>query len=180
MCLNTKKRVVAVHHCRSYKNSKTPGFSGAITNNREQADWFSLARIARQLFIPIGPIQEMAEDILQKHNEWILRNFGQDALDLVIDLENKFLSINARAFPSLISAPKKYFVEKDIPEIIDKLRMGMITDLQLDDRLLPGDIRQHEAKEGKLNILNGGFGIALALHRTGELPSLVKGKTCLK
>lgn len=50
----------------------------------------------------------------------------------------------------------------------------MLNDLNVSEILLGGDIRQFEEQGGKINVKTGGFGIALALKRSGDIPFVVK------
>lgn len=152
----------------------TPGFTGAFDLTREQSDWFALSRIARQAFLPIGPVQDLAEDILEKHDRWILRTFGEEALAIIKEIESECKHRGAKPVKSVLSAPREYFGKKDIPKLIKKLRKGIVEGLSENDRLLPGDIRQYESNNGHLNILTGGFGVVMALIRTGNLPTIAK------
>ncbi|UOQ49760.1 class III lanthionine synthetase LanKC [Gracilibacillus caseinilyticus] len=148
----------------------TPGYTGSIDLNRKQADWFALSRIARQVFVPIGPVYDMAEDVLNKHDEWIIRTFGQEALDIIKGIESKCEELEATPIESVLSAPSQFLKKEDLPQIIENLRKGIVADLRDGQRLLPGDIRQFESPNGLLNVLTGGFGAVMALSRTGQLP----------
>jgi serine/threonine protein kinase len=148
----------------------TPGFTGSVKSNREQADWFALLRIVRNVFLPIGPVQDMAESIIQTHDKWILKHFGEEALKIIKEIEAECEKREAKPIDSILSSPEKYFDRNDLPEIISNLREGIVSDLRDGDRLLPGDIRQYESSNGLLNIQTGGFGIIMALARTGTLP----------
>ncbi|MED2039132.1 class III lanthionine synthetase LanKC [Bacillus wiedmannii] len=148
----------------------TPGFTGSVKSNREQADWFALLRIVRNIFLPIGPVQDMAESILQTHDKWIFKHFGEEALKIIKEIEAECEKREAKPIDSILSSPKKYFDKNDLPQVISSLRKGIISDLREGDRLLPGDIRQYESTNGLINIQTGGFGIIMALARTGILP----------
>lgn len=148
----------------------TPGFTSSYEATREQADWFALLRIARHAFAPIGPVQDLAEDILKKHDQWIYQHFGAEALHIIEEIEVECTKRKAIPADSLLSAPEKFFHVDDLPDIIEKIRGGIIAELRDDQRLLPGDIRQFEPN-GFLNVLTGGFGVVLALARTGTLPT---------
>ncbi|ERN52022.1 class III lanthionine synthetase LanKC [Alkalihalophilus marmarensis] len=150
----------------------TPGFVGHPDSTREQADWFALLRIARQAFIPIGPVQDLAESILQKHDDFILDVFGKEAYELIKDIESECLLREAKPVPSILSSPSQTLSLENIPEIIEKLRNGIIHDLGNDSRLLPGDIRQYELTGGLYNAYTGGTGVLLALSHTGDVPSI--------
>lgn len=148
----------------------TPGFVGKSESTREQADWFALLRIARHAFIPIGPVQDLAESILEKHDAVILEKFGRDAYNLVKEIEDICAVKGAKAVPSILSSPSKHVTLDDIPVIIEKLRNGIIKDLSNQSRLLPGDIRQYEFDGGFYNAYTGGAGVLSALSHTGEVP----------
>lgn len=152
----------------------TPGYTGSTDLNRKQADWFALSRIARQVFIPIGPVQDMAEDILYKHDKWILKTFGEEALAIVKEIEGECKKIEATPIKSVLSAPSDFLEKEDLPKIIKNLRNGIVKDLRDGQRLLPGDIRQFESSNGILNVLTGGFGVIMALSRTGQLAPKAK------
>ncbi len=150
----------------------TLGFPGDTDLTRVQADWFAFLRIARYVFLPIGPIQDIAEDILVKHDQWIAYMFGDQATSLIKEIEAECIKRNARPMKSIISAPPKTLRKDDIPDLIHKIRGGMMEDLEEARILLKGDIRQHEFPYGDLNVLTGGFGVILALSRTGKLPHI--------
>lgn len=152
----------------------TPGYTGSTDLNREQADWFALSRIARQIFVPIGPVQDMAEDILGKHDKWILKTFGEEALNIVKEIESECEKRSATPIKSILSAPSDFLKREDLPRVIKNLRNGIVEDLRDGQRLLPGDIRQFELPNGLLNVLTGGFGVVMALSRTGQLPPKAK------
>lgn len=42
---------------------ETPGFVTPLAKTRRQADLFALSRIARYIFLPIGPVQDLSENI---------------------------------------------------------------------------------------------------------------------
>ncbi|MFS1511605.1 class III lanthionine synthetase LanKC [Chengkuizengella sp. SCS-71B] len=148
----------------------TPGFTGAEDSTREQIDWFALLRITRYVFVPIGPVQDMSESILKKHDQWIMKHFGEEAIKIIEDVEAECSKRSVKPLVSILSSPLKYLDKDDLPEVISKLRKGIVHDLRAGIRLLPGDIRQFESSSGLLNVLTGGFGVVMALARTGALP----------
>ncbi|NDI35799.1 class III lanthionine synthetase LanKC [Chengkuizengella sediminis] len=148
----------------------TPGFTGAEDSTREQIDWFALLRIARYVFVPIGPVQDMSECILKKHDQWILKQFGEEAIMIIEDVEAECRKRSVKPMVSILSSPVRYYDKDDLPQVISKLRNGIVNDLREGIRLLPGDTRQFESSSGLLNVLTGGFGVVMALVRTGTLP----------
>lgn len=150
----------------------TPGFVTALSNNREEKDWFALLRIARHIFLPICPIQDLDEGIIEYQDIWIRQNFGDEPNRHIGEIEEK---CRAR-FPHLFikkSMNDYSFMYKDTEceQLVQKLRRGIIKELRDGKQLLPGDIRQYETDGGMFNILNGGFGIVMSLHRTGKIPT---------
>jgi serine/threonine protein kinase len=152
---------------------QTPAFTSTANLTREQADWFALLRIVRHAFAPIGPVQDLAEDILKKHDKWIYRHFGKEALAIIEEVEAECMKRNVVAGDSLLDAPTTFFDKSDLPELIEKIREGIVSELREDARLLPGDIRQFET-EGLFDVLTGGFGVVWALAQTGTVPSIAK------
>ena len=150
------------------------GFVGSTDLTREQSDWFALLRIARYMFLPIGPVQDLATDIITKHDTWIYNQFGNQAIQLIAEIENECKKRFVMPQNSLLSAPIKYFNRTDLPQIIASIRTGIVSDLKLDIKLLPGDIRQYESLGGLINILTGGFGVIMSLMRTGDVPEIAK------
>lgn len=150
------------------------GFIGSTDLTREQSDWFALLRIVRYMFLPIGPVQDLATDIIKKHDTWIMNQFGNQAIELIADIENECNKRLIMHQKSLLSAPKKYFSRADLPQIIALIRAGIVSDLKLDIKLLSGDIRQYESLGGLINILTGGFGVIMSLMRTGDVPEIAK------
>ena len=150
------------------------GFVGSTDLTREQSDWFALLRIARYMFLPIGPVQDLATDIIKKHDIWIMNQFGNQAIELIADIENECEKRLIMPQKSLLSSPIKYFDRTDLPQIIASIRAGIVNDLKLDNKLLSGDIRQYESLGGLINILTGGFGVIMSLIRTGDVPEVAR------
>lgn len=153
----------------------TPGFASPYVKTREEADWFALLRIARYLFLPIGPVQDISEGIIDKHDIWIEKYFGAEVLSTIRKIESECNSV----FPAYKKHKiqryyKKFYGKDDIPLIIQGLRNGMISDMKLTKQLLPGDIRQYLKKDSMFDVLTGGFGVIMALNRTGSLPEVAK------
>ncbi|MED3481736.1 class III lanthionine synthetase LanKC [Bacillus toyonensis] len=151
----------------------TPGYVGDLSMNREQSDWFALLRIARQLFVPIGTVQDISWNIDNIHNCWIEETFGTEAIDIVQKIQSISDQHDARPMEELISTNGQYYEEFDLKTMINKLRNGIFKDLSSNEILLPGDIRQFEMENGNLNVLTGGFGVAMALHKTGGINDTV-------
>lgn len=152
----------------------TLGFSGSIEMNREQADWFSLLRIARYLFLPIGPVQDISQGILQKHDQFIEKIYGTEVINTIKIIENKCENLNTTAKSNFINYSYHNSMTNDINEIINKMVFQIKNNLFNDSRLIPGDIRQFEVKDGYLNILNGSFGTLFTFNRLGKDVSFLK------
>ncbi|MFJ8531577.1 class III lanthionine synthetase LanKC [Bacillus sp. NPDC094106] len=151
----------------------TPGYVGDLSMNREQCDWFALLRIARQLFIPIGTVPDISSNMDNIHNSWIEKTFGKEALNIVQKIQSISDRYGARPMEELMSTNGQFYEEFDLKTMIKKLRHGIFKDLSSNEILLPGDIRQFEMATGKLNVLTGGFGVAMALHKTGGINDTV-------
>lgn len=154
----------------------TIGFMTTLAKNRGQNDWFGILRIARQLFLPVCDIDDFDPAVDYKHDKWIEHVFGAEAIELIREVE-AICCLEIKGFEKRYK-PKDNYYKKEIPlkltEFTSKLRKTMVKELELSPILLHGDIRQYEMKGGKYNVLTGGFGIALALARTGELPDIAR------
>lgn len=153
----------------------TIGFGNTLNKNNEERDWYGLKKVLRYCVLPIGPVSELNEKIINYHNLWILRNFGNELYNFVKETEcecDSHLSKTKETyylnnFEEIIT--KNIITEHDIIEIRDCLRDGIISNCSERDSLIQGDIRQHEIIGGNVNVLTGGFGAILALNRSGEV-----------
>ncbi|RVT56530.1 class III lanthionine synthetase LanKC [Niallia taxi] len=152
----------------------TPGFIGNQEMNKEQSDWFALLRIAKQLFLPIGNVQDISWNMEAIHSSWIEVEFGIKAKEIIEKVESICKFHQSRPMDELLSTNGFLKQEFNLSDLKTKLRNAIIKDTKNEDRLLPGDIRQFEMESGMTNVLTGGFGIAMALHRTGGIDQKVK------
>ncbi|WKG33419.1 class III lanthionine synthetase LanKC [Priestia aryabhattai] len=152
----------------------TPGYIGSQEMNKEQSDWFALLRIARQLFVPIGSVQDISWNMDTIHNDWVKTVFGERAINVIKEVESICEAYQSRPMNELLKTNGHLHTEFNLPQLKLKLRNSIFKDLLNEDRLLPGDIRQYEMEFGSLNVLTGGFGTAMALHRTGGVNNKVK------
>ena len=154
----------------------TVGYMTALAKSRGQNDWFGILRIARHLFLPICDIDDFDPAVDYKIDKWIENTIGIEAISLIREIEN-LCSQQIIGYDKKFKPENNYYrnrVPLSLPQFISKLRNTMVSELKLESILLHGDIRQYEIKGGKYNVLTGGFGIALALARTGELPLIAK------
>ncbi|MGM0886940.1 MAG: class III lanthionine synthetase LanKC [Bacillota bacterium] len=154
----------------------TPGFypSDKKRRSRMAIDWFSLTRIARYLFLPIGPVKDLANDIVEKHDIWIEKNFGREPIEMFREIENECKNHMDLSIKTIFTHPKKFFTYDNLKELKSKIREGIVSDLKLEEQLIPGDIEQYQRDNGKIIPLCGGFGVVMALDRTGQIPEIAK------
>ncbi|SET47921.1 Lanthionine synthetase C-like protein [Oceanobacillus limi] len=155
---------------------QTIGFANMKNESHQERDWYAVKKILRYCVLPIGAINNIDESVISYQNQWISREFGEDVYLYVKEIENlcdQYLPVtNEKNFPLM-----RQFKEdktEEINVIIEQLRKGMINNIVPDSGLIHGDIRQHEMSNGKWNVLTGGTGAVLALHRTGNLPKEAK------
>ncbi|WP_353626463.1 hypothetical protein [Bacillus sp. JCM 19041] len=141
--------------------------------NKEQSDWFALLRIAKQLFVPIGSVQDISWNVDTIHTSWIDIVFGNEANEMIKKLETICEFHQSRPMKELMSTTGYLRNDFDLSDLKTKLRNSILKDITSDDRLLPGDIRQYEMETGIINVLTGGYGTAMALHRTGGINNTV-------
>ena len=159
--------------CEQPTGLMTIGFYSAKAKNRKSADYFALSRIAQYLFLPIGNVQEIDEGILEKHLEWIQKKFGTECFKTVEEI----YTMAAKLLPINMQKKTENSIDiclDNIRMIISNLRQGMIAELGDSDKLINGDIRQYEMKDGVFNVLTGSYGAILSLMRTGDVPLEVR------
>ena len=145
---------------------QTPGFSSNHTKTRREADWFSFKRICYFILMPIMPIQDISEKNLYRIEKWIKSTFDVDVTE--------FFSVEKNIKRRINDSYVNYDIE-DLDSIINKVRLGIISNLSYEKKqLIPGDIRQYETQGGMLNILTGGFGVLMSLNRTGGIDKEAK------
>ncbi|PJH92503.1 class III lanthionine synthetase LanKC [Bacillus sp. SN1] len=146
---------------------KTFGFTGEPNLTRKQADWFALLRISRYLFLPIGPVQDISSKILEIHDRYIENYFGSEAIKIINKIQDICSRVQAKSARDLLNYEYKYkhIKEMTLNEMKISLQNNIIKNLFVDERVIPGDIRQYELKNGLFNILTGGFGVVLAFNR---------------
>ncbi|MEC2524925.1 class III lanthionine synthetase LanKC, partial [Bacillus thuringiensis] len=152
----------------------TPGFIGNQEMNKEQSDWFALLRIAKQLFVPIGCVQDISWNMDTIHSNWIQVVFGERANTIIERIESLCELYGSRPMEELLTTNGHMKQKFDLSVMKLKLRNSILKDVKNEERLLPGDIRQYEMETGMQNVLTGGFGVAMALHRTGGINQKVK------
>lgn len=159
------------YHSEKPSALHTPGFTTTKARNREMEDWFALTRIAKFIFLPIGPIADLSNEVDCNHSIWISKNFGQDvckAIKRIEDICQTYMDMN---YEKPLFAPDIFIDQvSQLPLVISKLRAGILKDMTYsEEQLIPGDIRQYLMPGGMLNCLSGGFGVVMALARTGTL-----------
>lgn len=154
----------------------TPGFypPDKKKRSRQAIDWFALTRIARYLFLPIGPIKDLANDIYKNHDIWIERHFGKEAIEMIHEIEAECKNYMDLNINTVFKQPNKFFTYDDLNELKSKIRDGMISDLKFEEQLIPGDIEQYQRDNGQIIPLCGGFGVVMALSRTGKIPDIAQ------
>lgn len=150
---------------------QTPGFSSKFNKNNEERDWYSLKKILRYCVLPMGPVTNLDKNMFLHQDRWIKRKFGGDFLFFVKDIMhkcNQHLSVIEENTNNL-SDIENYEAIKDPSLIISKMRANIKRNLISDRRLIHGDVRQFEQKDGFINVLSGGTGAVLSLNRSGGI-----------
>ncbi|MGG0369607.1 class III lanthionine synthetase LanKC [Priestia endophytica] len=154
---------------------ETIGFAHYKNKNHKERDWYAVKKILKYCVLPIGSVTNLEEKLSTYQNQWIEREFGSDFYLFVKDIENtcdKYLSETKEKEFNNIHSPHQSYSE-EIMSTINGLRKGIIGNLVPEKALIHGDIRQHEFSGGKINVLNGGAGAALALSRSGAIENEV-------
>ncbi|WP_106769122.1 class III lanthionine synthetase LanKC [Paenibacillus faecalis] len=149
----------------------TIGFSDQDNKNHKERDWYAVKKTLRYCVLPIGPISGIEGNISSYQNQWIEEEFGKDFYSFVRYIEDRcdeHLSSTKEEKYNTINQPYRSYenLSEELNTVIEDLRKGIMANV-VPEKLIHGDIRQYENSGGKINVLTGGTGAALALHRTG-------------
>lgn len=149
----------------------TIGFADNNNENYEQRDWYGIKKVFKYCLLPIGPVESLDGSIYLEHYNWIYNTYGADFFEFFINVMkqcDEHLQETRERFSYEISdSPDKWYVYN----LTSSLRKGINTKNAKSKGLIKGDIRQYEMPYGNINVLTGGMGAILALHRTGDLDS---------
>ncbi|MCY8981448.1 class III lanthionine synthetase LanKC [Bacillus halotolerans] len=155
---------------------QTIGYTNKKNKNHKERDWYALKKVLRFCILPIGPVTDIEESIKKKHDMWIENEFGQDVYQYVVNTENlcdRYLSdTKEKIFKNNYDSEIKK--EMDMSKVIHGLRNSIESNMLPNSSLIHGDVRQFVMPSGKLNVLTGGTGAALALYRSGNVNKQVR------
>lgn len=152
----------------------TLGYTPYREGTRRAADRYALAKIARQVFLPMGPSEDLIDGMWDRNVDYIRAVFGDDAADLVQELWDRVPAELRDLDGAELTTPALSDLGDDghVHQLIARLRAGLLAATHPEEeQLAAGDIRQHEERWGMLNVRNGGAGMCLALLRSGGLPT---------
>lgn len=155
---------------------QTIGYTNKKNKNHKERDWYALKKVLRFCILPIGPVIDIEESIKKKHDMWIENEFGKDVYQYVVNTENlcdRYLSdTKEKIFKNNYDSEIKK--EMDMSKVINGLRNSIESNMLPNSSLIHGDVRQFVMPSGKLNVLTGGTGAALALYRSGNVNKQVR------
>lgn len=146
----------------------TLGFAGNPNMNRKLADWFSLIRLSRFIFLPIGPVQDLSLDILKKHDDFIKDYFGNDSYNIIRKIEKYYENEELVPLSNFMNYDYYGSFEKNVNEIKSKILNNLFQNIDYKNKLIYGDIRQYEIDNGYYNILTGYYGAIFTLNRINK------------
>jgi tRNA A-37 threonylcarbamoyl transferase component Bud32 len=152
----------------------TLGFSNKGCKNHMQRDWYAVKKILQYSLLPIGPIELLDSEIQGHHLQWVEEQFGIETLLYFKEIINKCDHFIPLELQHTITLNENKEI-KDLSLIVAELRRGIEFNFISDERLIYGDIRQYEQKDGAMNVLFGGAGAALVFSRAGISNDCVKG-----
>ncbi|MBL6010657.1 class III lanthionine synthetase LanKC [Bacillus halotolerans] len=155
---------------------QTIGYTNKKNKNHKERDWYALKKVLRFCILPIGPVTDIEESIKKKHDIWIENEFGKDVYQYVVNTENlcdRYLSdTKEKIFKNNYDSEIKK--KMDMSKVINGLRNSIESNMLPNSSLIHGDVRQFVMPSGKLNVLTGGTGAALALYRSGNVNKQVR------
>ncbi|EME8145400.1 class III lanthionine synthetase LanKC [Enterococcus faecium] len=151
---------------------RTIGFGSNLAKNREEADLFACLRVARYLFFPGAPVQDL--DIKQEIyiDQYISNLFSERVMLKIKEIEAKMYHLSSfKRKKKNGQAQVLNYLSKDVDLCINSIRNGLLKNIDFRKKqLINGDIRQFEYQDGLLNIMFGGYGVFMSMIRTGSTP----------
>lgn len=149
---------------------QTIGFSNNKNKTHKERDWYAVKKILRFCILPVGPVADLKKNVKYQHDLWIQREFGPDVYQYVKEIEDycdQYLTeTKEKDYEHSLKPVKR---KNEITNLIKGLRNAIEDNLIPDYSLVHGDVRQFVMSGGKLNVLTGGCGAALALFRSGGI-----------
>ncbi|TCP70270.1 class III lanthionine synthetase LanKC [Baia soyae] len=158
-------------HSQEKPGMATTGFINSQIKTSGGMDWFALQKIVRYSLLPILSSECLDPHINDHYFKWIKTVYGNEFYQFVQGIIQKcadHLVGFGEKVPLFDNMDEDFVLKKDILSIIEGLSDGIKANLTGDIRLINGDIRQYEQNDGKLNVLSGGTGAAIALSRVGR------------
>ncbi|SDC78225.1 class III lanthionine synthetase LanKC [Shouchella lonarensis] len=154
----------------------TTGFVSSKIKTSGARDWYALQKIVRFSLLPILSSEEVDEYLNDYYYKWVKEFYDKDFyqfIGAILQKCNKHLVNFGEEITLFNNMDANDVRRKSISSIIESLKKGIEDNFTEDMRLINGDIRQYEYNDGKLNVLNGGAGAALAFVRTGNVNNKV-------
>ncbi|WP_361920359.1 hypothetical protein, partial [Streptomyces sp. NPDC046876] len=121
-----------------------------------------------------GPVKDLSNGIFENHDIWIERHFGKEPIEVFREIEDECKKHMDLSIKTVFTYPKRFSTYDNLKELKSKIREGIVADLKFEEQLIPGDIEQYQKENGQIIPLCGGFGVVMALDRTGQIPEIAK------
>lgn len=150
----------------------------------EDADWYVLNKIAREMFLPVESTLIFSKELEKRQNNNIQSKFGKETVVFLDNVENKcaeHTNVYRRPpfYQGKLTVPKTVIDRKHVSEAIHGLQLGLVDNLEYQsDVLIHGDIAQYESPITRFAIANGSMGVIMAIDRTD--PDELKNKKFIK
>ncbi|MCP3810099.1 class III lanthionine synthetase LanKC [Paenibacillus sp. Lou8.1] len=154
-------------HSEEKMSMATIGFVSQEMKVSGARDWFGFQRLVRYLALPVLSSEDLEGYLQYNHLNWIKENYEASFYNFIIDMEdksNKRINDYQKYSPGEINLNDRTN-DFNVDSIVSKLIKGVQNSLTSDERLINGDIRQFEMKDGKYNFLTGGSGAAFTLNK---------------
>lgn len=154
----------------------TIGFVDNRTKNNLEKDYYAFIQLIKYVFLPIGSVEMLTDNLRYNHLQYIKDKFGIDIFNFIQSLISQCINLanfKSRELNLALSLKKEFKYiskgnEKEIKDIIDGLIEGIKSDIG-NEQFIHGDIRQYLSPLGKYNILTGAYGAILALYKTNNI-----------
>lgn len=154
---------------RGERTLGTPGFYKKYDDYNEEKDWTGMLRVFKAGLLAVANLEMISNDVYDIHYEWIKRDLGEEATD-ILDMIVNYSS--SKKFDILDNGKKPFRMFRNLEEqfIYQEVIKSLHANMNIQKKsLIYGDIKQYIYKQGELSIAYGAAGILLLLKRLDKL-----------
>lgn len=155
-------------------NLVTQDYTSFQSKTFKDADWYTLNRIARSIFLPVESTMFYSPELEKRQNKNIKFKFGKDVVDYLTQVQNlcaKHTTIYRQPafYDGYVETPQESINSNNLAQNIAALEKGITQNINYDLKgLIYGDIKQYNDSLSWYAINYGTMGTIMALQRNNS------------